>query len=220
MKTNFLTCISLIAFSGLIHSQQDNWRTYRLDLPDEMFVMDTTMRGIKIHTLFSKVNNSTFIAQKTQFEDDDINKNLSELPYDSASLEKVYNGVIEGMVNRLAKKLKSKESVTYDTFKGYHLAFADSTGILTYEVEFYLLNNYLYSLIYTNNVDSSSVESDRFFKSLKIMKTANVTQFAGQEPGYRFGYRFAMFFLAIPVILLILLIRHNKSRKSKRAEQP
>lgn len=87
----------LALLTNISYSQNQEWLTYDLDsiisieMPNEVFELDTIAQGMRMYQIFSHTENSSFIAQKALFEKENINEALSKLPYDLKSLKEQYN---------------------------------------------------------------------------------------------------------------------------------
>ena len=136
-----------------------------IDLPGEVYEMDTIVQGIRMYQIYSITKNSTCIVQKALFEKEHLNENLSNLPYDLKSLKKQYNGIADGMANSIPYELSSRELIEKENFKGYRLKFKDALNNPIYEVEFYLLNKHLYSFFYSDLENFDEDEKNVLFNS-------------------------------------------------------
>jgi hypothetical protein len=210
--------LTLVLTTNILSSQNQEWLTYELDsiisieMPYDVFELDTIAQGMRMYQIYSHSENSTFIAQKALFEKENQNEDLSKLPYDLTSLNKQYNGIIDGIASGIPYELESKEPIEKETFKGYHLRFKDSLNNPTYEVEFYLLNKHLYSFYYVGLEDFDKNEKDLLFNSIKINPDKKISQYLGKAQSYRIGYVFGkyFFYLLIFGVIIYFIVRKKK----------
>ncbi len=211
--------LTLVLTTNIISSQNQEWLTYELDsiisieMPNDVFELDTIAKGMRMYQIYSHTENSTFIAQKAFFEKENQNEDLSKLPYDLKSLKEQYNGIIDGISSSIPFELESKELIEKEKFKGYRLKFKDSLNNPTYEVEFYLLNKHLYSFFYVGLENFDKNEKDLFFKSIKINADQKISQYLGKAQSYRIGYVFGKYFFYILIFGVIIYFIVRKKKK-------
>lgn len=164
---------------------QENWLEYQLDsiitvsLPGEVYELDTIMENIEMYQIFSNLGNSTFVVQKTLFEKENQDEKTSNLPYDSESLNKQYQDVIRGIEGEISYTLVNTRQRKKDGFEGYQLLFEGDNSNINCEVRFYLLNKYLYTFFYLNEIDFDKLEQQRFYNSIQINTDYEISQFLG-----------------------------------------
>lgn len=209
--------LTLVLTTNIISSQSSEWLTYELDsiisieMPNDVFELDTIAQGMRMYQIYSHTENSTFIAQKALFEKENQNEDLSKLPHNLESLKEQYTGLVDGISSSIPYELDSKELIEKDNFKGYKLKFKDSLNNPTYEVEFYLLNKHLYSFFYVGLENFDENEKDLLFKSIKINTDQKISQYLGKAQSYRIGYVFGKFlFYALIIGLVIYYIRTRR----------
>lgn len=211
--------LTLVLTTNFLSAQNQEWLSYDLDsiisieMPNDVFELDTIAQGIRMHQIYSHKENSTFIVQKALLEKENQNEDLSKLPYDLKSLKEQYNGVIDGISSEIPYELESKELIEKDKYKGYRLKFKDSLNNPTYEVEFYLLNKHLYSFFYVSLENFDTNEKDLFFNSIRINTDQKISQYLGKSQSYRIGYVFGKYFF---YILIFGVIIYFITRKKKR----
>lgn len=214
-----LLLLALVLTSFCLLSQKNVWLNYDFDsiisnkMPAEVFEIDTIMKGMRIYQVFAHTENATFIVQKSLFENESQNKELSRLPHDLEGLDKLYNETTNGIVQSIPFDLKLNESIDNGTFKGYRLRFQDSLNNSTYEIELYLLNRHLYSFYYVSLGDFDYNEKDLFFNSIRINTDEKISQFLGKSPSYRRGYLFAEY--SLPILIIVGLIFFFVRRRKK-----
>ena len=211
--------LTLVLTTNILSSQNQEWLTYELDsiisleMPNDVFELDTIAQGMRMYQIYSHTENSTFIAQKALFEKENQNEDLSKLPYDLKSLKEQYNGIIDGIANSIPYELESKELIEKESFKGYRLKFKDSLNNPTYEGEFYLLNKHLYSFYYVSLESFDKNEKDLFFNSIKINTDQKISQYLGKAQSYRIGYVFGKYFFYILIFGVIIYFIVRKKKK-------
>ena len=216
---NIILLLTLVLSTNILSSQNQEWLTYELDsiisieMPNEVFELDTIAQGIRMYQIYSHTENSTFIAQKALFEKENQNEDLSRLPYDLKSLKEQYNGIIDGIASSIPYELESKELIEKENFIGYRLKFKDSLNNPTYEVEFYLLNKHLYSFFYVGLENFDENEKDLLFKSIKINTDQKISQYLGKAQSYRIGYIFGKYFFYILIFGVIIYFIVRKKKK-------
>jgi len=181
---------------------------------EEVLELDTIVKGIKIYQLFTTVENSTFLVQKSLIENHSKDDNLSKLPHNIENLNKYYDGVVIGMTNNTSYDNVRENKITKNGFIGRKIVFSNSTKELKYESEVFVLNNYMYNFTYVNNIAFDQVEKDYFFKSMKINENKNVSQIKGKSTAYRRGYILGklMFYVLLTVGTVILFIKLFKKK--------
>ncbi|MFO7720222.1 MAG: hypothetical protein R6W85_07265 [Gillisia sp.] len=194
MKKILLLCIIVISSNNL-WSQN----IYEIDsiisvkIPGEEIKIDSLKNNKIIIQFHSTIGNSEFLVQKELFENDSINIYDSNLPYDLKSLGKYYKSLAKTYVNNSKFKLESEKLIEKDSLKGYHLKFKDSSNSSIYEIEYFLINKYIYSFEYKTNTEFENIEKEPFFNSIKIKSDKKLNQFTGktqvQKSAYNFGYK-------------------------------
>lgn len=218
---NILLLLAIVLSCNSLFGQENEWNTYELDsiisidMPGDVYEMDTIIKGEKIYQLTSSIENSIFMAQRMLFEKNGLDKNLSKLPYDDESLEKTYDELISGITKAIPSKLKSKEKIEKNNFKGYCLLFVDSEEKPTFEYNLYLLDKYLYSFAYSNPASFNEIEKNEFINSIVINSKYEISQFNGTTPGYRLGYvsgKYFIYILGIIGIIIFVIIRKRRKK--------
>lgn len=219
----------IIIASHNLWSQQ----TYELDsivsvsIPGETIKIDT-LKNNKITLQFrSVIENSKFVAQKEMFENDSINIYESNLPSDLKNLETTYKTLAAAYSKNTSFKLESEKMIEKDSLKGYHLILQDSLNANIYEVEYFLINKYVYVFEHKTSAPLNTFEKDAFFNSIKIKYDKKLDQFIGKTQGektaYTYGYTFgktlknnpsyiwiaAGIFLMLIVGIIIFFVKKN-----------
>ena len=164
-----------------------------VNIPGEDIKIDSLKNNKIIIQFHSKVGNSEFIAQKELFESDSISIYDSNLPYDLKSLEKYYESLTKTYVKNSKFKLESEKLIEKDSLKGYHLKLKDSLNSSIYEIEYFIINKYIYSFEYKTSTELKNNEKETFFNSIKIKSDRKLNQFIGktqvEKSAYNLGYK-------------------------------
>lgn len=198
MKKTFLLCLILISSINL-WSQH----IYEIDsiisvsIPGDDVKIDSLQNNKIIIKFHSKTGNSEFLAQKELFENDTIDLYDSNLPHDVKSLKKYYESLAKKYVKNSKFKLESENLIEKNSLKGYHLKLTDNNNNGVYEIEYFLLNKHIYLFSYKNIIESDLTEIDKYFNSIQINSSGNISQFHGKSSieksaynlGYSFGYK-------------------------------
>jgi len=194
MKKKILIVLLILTFSSTF-SQDVDWYEFDLDsiitvdLPEkEIFELDTVMKGVPIYQMFNYIENSVFIAQKTELEQNDSNENLSSLPYDLKSLNSYYQELSKGIVRTIPYKIDTIVEFKNKELFGYKLKFIDSLNSPVYEIDMFIINKHLYSFIYSNEVAFNQTEKKYFLNSFTIKDNTKINQFMGDSISYKIGY--------------------------------
>lgn len=231
MKKTFLLCLILISSINL-WSQH----IYEIDsiisvsIPGDDVKIDSLQNNKIIIKFHSKTGNSEFLAQKELFENDTIDLYDSNLPHDVKSLKKYYESLAKKYVKNSKFKLESENLIEKNSLKGYHLKLTDNNNGV-YEIEYFLLNKHIYLFSYKNIIESDLTEIDKYFNSIQINSSGNISQFHGKSSieksaynlGYSFGYKLGymvknhssaiMITAGLVFISIIGLIVYFKKRK-------
>ena len=216
--------LTLVLTINLLWSQNEEWYNYELDsiisidLPGEVFELDTIVKGLGMYQMFSYTESSSFMVGRMHLEREDLDTNLSKLPYDSESLNKFYEEWFQGFIKSMSYQLKSKDSIEKENLKGLKLKFMDSSGNPTGEGEFYLVNKCLYSFYYISETGFDEKEKELFFNSINIDTDRKISQFTGNSQSSRIGYILGEFSFYIIMILIIFFVIKKNRRKPKYDE--
>ncbi len=219
MKKLLFLLFFLTVITRLIYCQNAAWQTYSLDslmhinMPGDVIAMDTTTKDFQSHQIMSKFDNTIYIAQKSEFNNPNIDENLSPLPYDNESLEKFYEDAIRGMIKTVPAIFSKKQAITVDGFNGYQIEFVDSLNNLICVNRLYLLNKHLYNLTIFNFQGLDTTDFNMFFNSIELHHKESISQFQGQSQAYRIGYLTGTYI--IPIIIIVGVIIWLIKRKKK-----
>lgn len=123
IKLKIILGLLLIPFSLI--GQEINWYEFQLenikiDFPtEEVYQLDTIVKGVRLNQLYTQIGNSTLIIQKLPAESSTKDKDLSSLPYNYESLIEYYEGVIDGAKNSSKAEKAKKEEIKLGELIGY-----------------------------------------------------------------------------------------------------
>lgn len=215
---NIILLLAFLLSINILYSQDTEWTKYdldsiiSLDMPGDVFEMDSIINGIKMLQIFSRSENLAFVAQRALLEKNTKNGNLSRLPYDLKSLKEEYKGIMNGMIESIPYEYESKELIKKNGFTGYRLRFKNSMNDSIFEVEIYILNRYAYSFLFSGSKNLHENEKKLFFESIVINPNREVSQYLGKSKGYRVGYVFGKYFFYILLIagIIYFVVRSKK----------
>ncbi|NVK52350.1 MAG: hypothetical protein HWD85_05400 [Flavobacteriaceae bacterium] len=220
-KIKFKIILGLILIPINLIGQNSKWHEFdlqniKVDFPtEEVFQLDTILKGIRINQLYSQIGNSTLIVQKLPAESNTINKNLSSLPYDYESLIKYYEGVIEGVRKSSKAKEVIKEEIKIKELIGYKSIIYNKIEEPIMESRIFLAGNDLIMIsIYNPTKELNDIKAT-FFNSMKLGSLDSLEQYTGKSKAYKQGYIFGKIFFYIIAFSagIFFLIRTLKRKK-------
>ncbi|WP_298364273.1 hypothetical protein [uncultured Lutibacter sp.] len=190
----------LIIVSSLNNLWSQN--NYKIDsivsvsIPGDAIKIDSISNNKTIIQFQSKVENSEFIVKKEFAENDSISIYKSNLPYDLKSLETYYKSLTKTYLQNSPFKLESEKLIEKDSLQAYHLTLKDSLKESTYEIEYFIVNNYIYLFECKTSGALQNDEKTAFFNSINIKYDQKLDQFMGKTEvektafnlGYKLGY--------------------------------
>jgi len=206
---NILLFSLLFIYSKNIISQDIDWYNYdfdsivSLDMPFDVYEVDTLLYDKKYYQLISENSNRKFTAQKTVIEDFSF-----QLPKTIKDLNELYiefSWILEEMTGN--KLVKSQATKTDDLYS-YKLIFRNENEIDFHELRYVLINKTIYIFHYQNDKGIIESESDFFFNSIRFNKQELLVQYRKSNIS-KFKY------LIIGLLVLFLLsfiLRMKKSR--------
>ena len=187
----------------------------RIDFPtEEVFQLDTIVKGTRLNQLYTTIGNATLIVQKLPAENKLGIENLSALPYDYKSLIEYYNEVVEGAKGSSnALKVENKE-IKLGELIGYNSKYYRDTDVAFNESNTFLIDNSLI-VISCYNLETSQEElKEKFFNSLNVENFKSLNQYKGKPKGYRQGYLFGkLFFYGLIGVGLFFVVRALRKKK-------
>jgi hypothetical protein len=204
-------------FSQTVY-KQSLFELATIEFPGKPDIIDT----LGTHNYRYVSDSALFIVQILPI-DDESSKSL-----EAQELDKIYDGVISGIVERAKGKILMKKNITVNSFRGVDMELKMNLGIDKPDLTSYrllYLNSSLLNLSFWrySNINNQSLEDKKniFFNSLvlnsKYLETQNTgssekrTNFVAYQIGKVLG---SLFILSIP-ILIILYIRHQKRQKQQ-----
>lgn len=217
MKKNILFFILFTLFFSS-YSQNKTWNRYEMDtifsieFPNDVYEFDTIVKKMKLQQLISYDDEHTFLLQKINLEENNLDKNYSKLPYDLKSLNKSYKQFSRGIIQKSKGKIFSQEEIMFDKYHGYRIIFNSDESNPALEFNLFHLNGYMYSAIYSSQNKLNDSISKRFLNSI-IINSNGINQFGGKSQSYRIGYlvgRFSPYLFIFGVILYLIFRKRKK----------
>ncbi len=214
-----------LAFCNILSFGQDNdWKIYDADanvsieMPGEVFLIDTIINGIQLYQLYSQRDKTTFTLSKTVYGQEKKDQDLSALPGDMESLEEFYEMITSELMGKIPYDLESRTISDRDGYVGYHVKFKDSLNSTLFETEFLLLGQFLYSATYSSPDNFQKKDNDQYFNGFKVKSKQKINQLSGKSRSYRAGVVLGkyIFYLVIIVVLITFIVLKNKRRKRIR----
>ncbi|MCK0158950.1 hypothetical protein MWU65_17315 [Cellulophaga sp. F20128] len=215
IKLKIILGLLLIPFSLI--GQEANWFVFQLenikiDFPtEEVYQLDTIVKGVRINQLYTQIGISTLIIQKLPAESSTKDKDLSSLPYNYESLIEYYEGVIDGVKN---SSKAEKEEIKLGELIGYKSIIYNDIEKPIMESRTFLAGNDLIMLSIYNPAKELNDIKETFFSSVNLDGLDSLEQYTGKSKAYRQGYVFGkLFFYAILGIGIFFLIRKLRKKK-------
>ena len=133
----------------------------------------------------------------------------NELPYNIESLYKHYNDYSDELKDLMPYPFHRVDTIKNGEYLGFYLSFIDSVGQSTLDVQYFILNNYLYSFMYKNTEDFHIGERLYFFNSISITSN-NITQYWGKSTSTIAKWAAKLTFVFLFIIAAIAIIRLMK----------
>lgn len=200
--------------------QNSNWFEFELenikiDFPsEEVYQLDTIMKGIRLNQLYTTVGNSTLIIQKLPAESNTRDKNLSSLPYNYESLIEYYDGVIDGAKNSSKAEKVKKEKIKLGELIGYKSIIYNDIEKPIMESRTFLAGKDLIMLSIYNPEKELTELKETFFNSVNLDGLNSLEQYTGKSTAYRQGYVFGkLIFYVMLGVGIFFLIRALRKKK-------
>lgn len=218
IKLKIILGLLLIPFTLI--GQETNWYEFELenikiDFPtEEVYQLDTIVKGVRLNQLYTQIGNSTLIIQKLPAESSTKDKNLSSLPYNYESLIEYYEGVIDGAKESSKAEKTKKEEIKLGELIGYKSIIYTDIEKPVIESRTFLAGNDLIMLSIYNPEKELNDIKEAFFSSVNLDGLDSLKQYTGKSKAYRQGYVFGkLFFYAILGIGIFFLIRTLRKKK-------
>ena len=208
MRHLFIFLIVFYTTTGF--TQSNEWYEFELDtvvsfsMPsDEIMVHDTIAQGFKIKTMNLNIDNHYFIAQRMN-KIKEVEKELSTLPHDSASLNKFYLKLIDGMQESIPYRIIDKKAFSENGLNGYFVSFGNELDEPVFHSKIYQLGKETYTLSYVNYEDFDENLRDIYHSSIQINNIESISQYEGTETGARIAYILGKFVGGGMVLFLLI----------------
>ena len=200
--------------------QESKWYEFELenvkiDFPtEEVYQLDTIVKGIRLNQLYATIGNSTLILQKLPAVSSSKDMNLSSLPNNYESLLEYYNGVIDGVKQSAKAEKVKKEKINLGELIGYESVIYNNIEKPLIESRIFLAGNDLVMVSVHNPEIEINNTKNTFFNSLNLNNLDSLEQYSGKSKAYRLGYLFGNIFLyallGVGIFFLIRTIRKKK----------
>ncbi|MCW5518808.1 hypothetical protein J1N09_03095 [Aureitalea sp. L0-47] len=184
----------LVLSSSSVFSQNNEWYEFDLDtvlsfsMPsNEIMVHDTIAQGFTVKAMSLNIDNHNFVAQRMN-KTKKVEKELSTLPHDSASLNDFYLKLIDGMQESIPYRIINKKSFLENGLTGYFVSFGNEQGEPVFDSKIYQLGKETYTLSYVNYEDFDESIRDNFHNSIRINNIESISQYEGTETSVRIAY--------------------------------
>jgi len=208
MRHLFIFLIVLSTITGF--AQSNEWYEFKLDtvvsfsMPsNEIMLHDTIAQGFKIKTMSLSVENHIFIAQKMN-KIKKVEKELSTLPHDSASLNEFYLKLIDGMQESIPYNVIDKKAFSENGLTGYFVSFGNELDKPVFHSKIYQLGKETYTLSYVNYEDFNDNLRDIYHNSIQINNIERISQYEGTERGKRIAYILGKFIGGGMILFLLI----------------
>src|SRR5690606_31518960 len=222
MKNMFLLLV-LVSLPSRVIGQDIDWFEYNLDSitiefpTDEVFLLDTIIKDVRIKQLAAYIENSSLVFQKTVAEQRLRDNNLSSLPNNYEALMEYYDGVLRGMKDKSNASRVEKSEIKKNELIGYQTLFYNTEGNLFFEAEIFLIER---DLIIISCFDTNTIlyeTKERFFNSFNFDNLKSLNQYTGVSKEYRQGYIFGKLSIYVVCgIVTFILIRSSSKKKKKQ----
>ena len=216
--------LALLCVGQLSYSQDIDFYEYDLDelvlleMPgEEVYELDTIANGLKVYQLYTYagIDNTTFIAQKTDAEEADLDPSLSSLPYDEASLRNYYETFSSGVAKGYGLRPIEDIEITKQKLIGRKVFFADTSNTTSLEADFFLINRHIYVFSYYDVGGIETEAKNYFLNSYVFDVDKELSQFDGEPRSSRIAYFLGRIsgFLLVVGLGVFLIIRLSKGKK-------
>lgn len=216
--------IKIIVFSYFILlqnslAQTKDWQTYDLDsivyldMPFDVYEVDTIINSKKYYQITSIKNLSEFVAQKHYLTSSFSREETMNLPKDYKSLKKYYLYIIWTFDEISEFKLNDYKVIQKNNLKGFQIEFVNKNEILAQQMFMFLVNKKLYFFSYTNENGLNELDKNHFFKSINFNDTKHLEQY---RPKPYSAYKKFLLILFCFLIVSFVLRLFSKRKKSEQ----
>lgn len=221
MRILLLTLFTLFLINTS-NAQTGQWSVYELDsrvsieLPGEVYEMDTVIKGESLYQLYSEAQGALFIAQIISYEKDGEGR-YPGLPADTDGLEVFYQNVTKGIMNTTQNKLEAASTIDIKGLSGYELIFSFENNP-TRISRMLLVENKLISLVYNDELSFNTNVANMFFESLDIGDVESVNQYIGTSREFLLGELAGKLITYVFIIVFIIFVARSASKKRRKAQ--
>ena len=217
-----LIVLFLLTLYNISYSQDLEFFEYEIDklvkvnMPgEEVYELDTIVNGIKLYQLYTTIDDAMYVAQKTEVEKNNTDKNLSTLPHDKSSLNEYYSGFASGMKNGSKSELLENYEIEKNGLIGQKVIIFRSDKKPFCEAEIFLINNHIYTISYYSDENIESENKQFYLNSFSINTEIKINQFSGTPRSQRIAYLLGKytFYLVFLIGVIILIVKLSKRKK-------
>lgn len=181
--------------------------------PGEVTKKDTVVSNMPILSYSSLEGNAMYSIERIII--DSSEDELNNLPSDLESLDTFYKGFENGYKKSLLAmgfRPGSSNEFIINSYKGRQVSFSQN-NLKAVESRILILNEYVYTLTYFNQMDFNEQKKNAFFNSMVIDITKKPQQMLGKPQEYKWGYMFGQAVVYILVIGGVLYFIFRKKKK-------
>ncbi|MFD2565803.1 hypothetical protein [Pseudotenacibaculum haliotis] len=178
-----IAVLFIITFCQYSFSQDIEWSTYDfdsivyLDMPNEVYEMDTIINNQKLYQIFSKNDSVEFVAQKILLGKMSSNGEVIRPPDDIKSLNKLYSDLIWVFTEPYEQYFGSSKEIIKNDLKGFKLTFKNDNEKIVIEVDLFIVNKSFYTFSYSNLNGLNEADRDLFFNSINFDSKQELKQY-------------------------------------------
>ncbi len=206
--------VLIIFFCKTSFSQTKEWSTYdfdsivTIDMPFEVYEIDTIQDNQKIYQIYSNSDSLEFRVQKLYLGKVYSNVETIALPHNENSLEKLYSEMIWVASEITQYDLHYSKPINKFNLRGHKLVFNNSKGLPVHEMNTFVVNKNIYSFSYINTNGLNEIEKNLFFDSIIFDSKSELKQYYSQP--YFISKK------ALLIIFLFLLVSFFLRFKAKK----
>lgn len=178
-----IALLFIIVFCKVSFSQNKEWATYdvdsivAVDMPFEVFEMDTITGNHKIYEMYSGNDSLEFIVRKMQLDWVQPTIETIQLPHNKENLDKFYSDFIWLVTEPFEVNFNSSKAVFKNNLKGFTLRFNDDEGTPVTEAAVFLVGKSFYVFSYKNIYGIREDERNLFFNSIIFNEEIELKQY-------------------------------------------
>ncbi|MBE0393649.1 hypothetical protein HNQ02_003374 [Flavobacterium sp. 7E] len=208
MKQNYLFLILfLLSITSSGQTKIDDLLSIKF--PCEPEKKDTTISNIR----FLSFNCDSYSLQRILI--DSLSNDLNKLPSDLNTLKEFYLGTEKGFTKSMQAngyRLQNSSQFKAGNYLGQTVSYYGEQSKVI-ECRFLVLNEYLYTLTYLNQISFNEKDKNEFFNSIVVNSSKKPKQMLGNPKEYKRAFMLGQFMAyALFAIGIIYLIRYFKRK--------